>query len=83
MLKMLYEENPKYLADFFNNLGGENFGENIGVKFFQQEKRKSSVPDGLIIQRSFGVYIETKISDWFYNDQLERHLSALGDEDIF
>ena len=29
MLKMLYEENPKYLAEFFNNLGGENFGENM------------------------------------------------------
>jgi len=82
ILKMLYEENPKYLADFLSILGGEDFGENVGVKFYQQERKKSSVPDGLIIQKSFGIYIETKNFDWFYNAQLERHLDSLGDEDI-
>jgi len=82
ILKMLYEENPKFLAEFLNNLGGENFGENVGVKFYQQQRKKSSVPDGLIIQKSFGIYIETKNFDWFYDDQLDRHLSSLEGEDI-
>jgi len=82
ILKMLYEENPKFLAEFLNNLGGENFGENVGVKFLQQEKKKWSIPDGVIIQKSFSIYIETKNFNWFYDDQLENHLRALGEEEI-
>ena len=60
MLKMVYEENPKFLAEVLTSLVGEELGERIGVKFQQQAKKTSSVPDGLILQPAFTIYIETK-----------------------
>ena len=80
ILKMIYEENPKYLGGILSSLAGENLGDLVGVKFQQQEKRKASIPDGLILQKSFTIYIETKNYDWFYDDQLESHLDALSEE---
>jgi hypothetical protein len=79
-LKMIYEENPKFLAEILSGLIGYDMSEDVGVKFRQQERRQSSVPDGLISQKSFTVYIETKNFDWFYDEQLENHLRALNDE---
>lgn len=79
-LKMIYEENPKFLGEILSGLVGYDMSEDIGVKFRQQERRKNSVPDGLISQRSFMVYIETKNFDWFYDQQLENHLDALDVE---
>jgi len=79
-LKMIYEENPKFLAEILSGLVGYDMSEDVGVKFRQQERRLSSVPDGLISQRSFTVYVETKNFDWFYDEQLENHLNALNDE---
>jgi hypothetical protein len=74
ILKMLYEENPKFLAEVLATMIGEELGERIGVKFRQQEKKTASVPDGLIVQPAFTVYIETKNFDWFHRPQLENHL---------
>lgn len=78
VLKMLYEENPKFLGEVFSELIDEELGDLVGVQFRQQQKRKSSVPDGLIIQRPFALYIETKSFDWFYDKQLVNHLAALN-----
>src|SRR5579859_7903244 len=80
ILKMLYEENPKFLAEVLSSLVREDLGERIGVKFRQQEKKTASVPDGLILQPAFTIYIETKNFDWFYDTQLEKHLAALDQE---
>ena len=80
LLKMLYEENPKFLAEVMSTLIGEDVGERIGVNFSQQERKGSAIPDGLILQRAFTIYIETKNWDWFYQSQLERHLAALDAE---
>jgi len=80
LLKMLYEENPKFLAEVVSTLVGEDLGERIGVNFRQQERRDSSVPDGLILQPAFTIYIETKNWDWFHHEQLENHLAALNKE---
>ena len=80
LLKMLYEENPKFLAEVMSTLVGEDLGERIGVNFRQQERKNSSVPDGLILQPAFTIYIETKNWDWFYHEQLEKHLAALNEE---
>jgi hypothetical protein len=77
ILKMVYEENPKFLAEVLTTLVGEELGERIGVKFRQQEKKASSIPDGLILQPAFTIYIETKNVDWFYDAQLANHLAAL------
>jgi hypothetical protein len=80
ILKMLYEENPKFLAEALGSLIDPNIGHYIGVKFRQQEKRKHSIPDGLILQEACTIYIETKNYDWFYDSQLENHLQALDSE---
>ena len=45
-----------------------------------QEKSVDSIPDATITQESFKIVVETKMSDWFYEDQLLRHLNAFGDE---
>jgi hypothetical protein len=80
LLKMLYEENPKFLEEVMNELVGEDFGKDIGVRFSQQEHKVSSVPDGLILQSAFTIYIETKNWNWFQDEQLENHLAALDNE---
>ncbi|MHB9130415.1 MAG: hypothetical protein ACYDBB_04900 [Armatimonadota bacterium] len=77
LLKMVYEENPKLLADVLSSLVGENISENVGVKFLQQQKASKSVLDGVIVQEAFTIFIETKHFDWFYDNQLTRHLAAL------
>jgi hypothetical protein len=78
---MLYEENPKFLSEVISSLIDESTGNSVGVKFFQQQKREGSVPDGLIFQKSFTIYIETKNFNWFYDNQLERHLKELNKEE--
>lgn len=80
VLKMLYEENPKYLGEVLSSLVGEDVSGKIGVDFRQQERKVASIPDGLIIQSPITVYIETKNFDWFYDAQLEAHLKALATE---
>jgi hypothetical protein len=80
VLKMLYEENPKFLAEVMTTLVGEELGEQIGVRFRQQIHKTSSTPDGLIVQPAFAIYIETKNWDWFRDEQLEQHLSSLHKE---
>jgi hypothetical protein len=77
MLRMLYEENPKFLAEVLSTLVGEDLGQRIGVEFRQQEKQRGSTPDGLIVQQAFTIYLETKNFDWFYDAQLQRHLDGL------
>lgn len=56
ILKMIYEENPKFLGEVLSNLVDEDLGNLVGVRFQQQKNRKSSVPDGLIFQKPFTVY---------------------------
>lgn len=52
VLKALYEDNPKYLEEILITLLGENLGDLVGVKFKQQERKGTSVPDGLISQKA-------------------------------
>src|SRR5712692_5244314 len=82
IMKMLYEENPKYLAEVLAAICGEDMASHVGVSFRQQERRDTSVPDGLIVQPPFTIYIETKNYDWFYDAQLENHLAALDKEAV-
>ncbi len=78
---MLYEENPKFLAEVMTTLVGEELGGQIGVRFRQQVHKGSSIPDGLVLQSAFTIYIETKNWDWFYDGQLAHHLASLNRED--
>lgn len=80
LLSRLYS----YSADkFFRLLKSENFFNDAfepELIFNLQEKSMDSIPDATISQESFKIVVETKMSDWFKNDQLFRHLSAFGDE---
>ena len=80
ILKMLYEENPKFLSEVLSTIFGVELGDTIGVSFRQQEKKRRGTPDGVIGQRAFTIYIETKSFDWFYDEQIERHLADLAAE---
>ena len=80
MLRMLYQENPKLLSEVLVGILGEQSKIQVGVQFSQQISRGNAVPDGLISQSAFTIYIETKNYDWFYDEQLERHLEALDKE---
>lgn len=80
VLKLLYEENPKFLSEVISTIVDETVGNYVGVSFLQQQGKKTSVPDGLIRQMPFTIYIEAKNYDWFYDEQLEQHLRNLNDE---
>ena len=56
MLRMLYEENPKFLGQVLATLAGEDAGDQVGVQFRQQERKGTSVPDGLIFQPAFTLF---------------------------
>jgi len=77
MLKLVYEESPSLLGEVLSALVGQDVGDAVGVEFRQQEHKGASVPDGLIVQRPFEVYVETKQFDWFYDEQIAAHLGAL------
>lgn len=79
ILKMLYEENPKFLSETLSILLGESFSGNVGVQFAQQKKHREEkgIPDGEISQEPFSVLIETKLRNDFDEDQLVRHLNNL------
>ncbi|BAU15161.1 hypothetical protein LEP3755_57180 [Leptolyngbya sp. NIES-3755] len=77
ILKMLYEENPKFLSEVLSYLLDEEFSGIVGVKFFQQKRVKGCIPDGEIAQEPFSILIETKIGNNFGKQQLSAHLEAL------
>ena len=80
ILKMIYEENPKYLGEILGAIVGEDISNHVGVSFRQQERQATTVPDGLIVQLPLTIFIETKNWDWFYDEQLEGHLSSLDNK---
>ena len=72
-----------YSADkFFRLLKSEFFSGSFEpeIVFTLQEKNVDSIPDATITQPSFKVVVETKLSDWFYSDQLVNHLKSFRDE---
>lgn len=82
MLKLLYEENPKSFEEVISTLtSSQDFV--INPSFQQQVKKTSSIPDIVIEQKSFSIYFETKTFDWFYNDQIDRHLSGFKKENDY
>ncbi len=73
-----------YSADkfyqFLKDLCFSDVDFNPGTSFVLQSRGKDSVPDAEIGQSGFKILVETKLYDWFYQDQLERHLKKFGDE---
>ena len=79
LLSRLYAYSP---AKFFRLLKENFFSESFEpeLTFRLQEKGENSVLDAAIMQESFKIAVETKLSDWFYAQQLENHLQAFGNQ---
>lgn len=79
LLSRLY----RYSSDkFFRFLKSEFFSDSFEpeIVFKLQEKSVDSIPDATITQESFKIVVETKMSDGFNSDQLQRHLNSFNDE---
>lgn len=79
LLSRLYAYSP---SKFFQLLQSEYFTDSFipEITFDLQKRSGNSVPDAIIAQDSFKIVVETKLTDWFHNDQLWNHLSAFGNE---
>ena len=81
LLSRLYSYSPN---KFFQFLKEQYFGDirfEPELTFLLQDKGEESVPNATITQPSFKIVIETKMTDWFYKDQLLRHLSKFKNEE--
>lgn len=69
-------------SKFFRFLKSEFFSGSFEpeIVFNLQEKSVDSIPDATITQESFKIVVETKLTDWFYEEQLMKHLKSFGDE---
>ena len=79
IMKMIYEDNPKGFEEVLVALTEGKTDINLGPKFKQQLRKQKSIPDLVILQDPIAIFFENKLSNWFYNDQVERHISAFGE----
>lgn len=78
MLKMVYEESPCQFEEVLTTLTNNDRKLQVGPIFTQQKKVKNSIPDLAITQKSFSVFFENKLSDWFYTEQLIKYMANIG-----
>ena len=81
MLSRLYNYNADKFFSMLNSLilGQDDTPE---ITFELQVVGDESVPDAIISQKSFKIVVETKLHNQFYQNQLERHLTQFGTEEI-
>ena len=80
MLKLVYQENPRLLYQLLDFLfEGEAEVPFVGPIFEQQKAKSKSIPDLEIKQESFQILVETKLTDWYHEDQLENHIAGFSD----
>lgn len=79
LLSRLYNHSPYKFYTFLQ----ENYTNEIDMRpdFIMQTGTKESIPDAIISQKSFKIVVEAKTTDWFYTDQLIRHLNSFDNED--
>ncbi|WP_319370583.1 hypothetical protein [uncultured Ilyobacter sp.] len=80
LFSRLYYDSIHKFNDFLSNLM-ESEDISVGLRFSQQDKNGSSVPDGSFGQPSFKVVIETKLHNKFDESQLINHLKAFSNEE--
>lgn len=78
LMKILYEDSPKKFEELLATLLKTDTNIVVGPIFTQQTKAKKSIPDLAITQKSFSIFFETKTSDWFYEDQIIRHIEGFN-----
>ena len=80
LISRLYMYSPN---KFFQFLREQFFGDiefEPEISIILQEKGEESIPDATIMQQSFKLVVETKLSDWFYKEQLIKHLGKFNNE---
>jgi hypothetical protein len=75
ILRRFYDESPFKLERVLSALIEAELG--IGLQFEQQVSGSSSVPDALISQPAFNLFVETKRGATLDEDQIERHLDTI------
>lgn len=75
MCRHLYQHNAARFEQFLNSVIGDEKLE-IGLVFEQQVRADKSVPDGVISQKPFNLYIEAKLDGKLDRDQIFRHLQS-------
>jgi len=78
LMKMLYEDSPRRFEELLATLLKTDTNIIVGPTFTQQTKAEKSIPDLAITQKSFSVFFETKTTDWFYEDQINRHIASFN-----
>lgn len=78
LMKMLYEESPRKFEELLAALLKTDTNILVGPTFTQQTKTVKSIPDLAITQKSFSVFFETKTTDWFYEEQINRHIAGFN-----
>lgn len=80
MFRHLYQHNAARFEKFLHSITDDD-SLKIGPIFTQQERRDQSVPDGLISQHPFNLYIEAKLDGTLDKDQILRHLEGIKNND--
>lgn len=80
LLSRLYSYSTNKFYRLLNDLFFGEEGFDPELQFVIQDYGKDSIPDATITQESFKLVIETKTTDWFYKEQLLKHLSKFDDE---
>jgi hypothetical protein len=75
VLRYLYQAAPMKLEQVLGSILETT--PTIGLTFGQQIKGKHSVPDALISQKPLRMFIETKLGDGLWRDQIERHIASI------
>lgn len=80
MCRHLYQHNTARFEKLLNSIIGDERLE-IGLVFEQQVRADKSVPDGVVSQKPFNLYIEAKLDGKLDKDQILRHLQSAKDND--
>ncbi len=80
MMKTIYENSPKNFEEILTTILPNEINLIVGTRFQQQTKQRKSIPDLAITQRSFSIFFETKLSDWFYEEQIRRHITSFDNK---
>ncbi|WP_022730045.1 hypothetical protein [Fodinicurvata sediminis] len=76
MLRHVYRLSPFKLEQILNSMVGEEVIE-VGPRFTQQRRAAYSVPDCVIEQASFHIYVEAKLDCPLSEQQLDAHLLSI------
>ncbi|ERP30663.1 hypothetical protein [Chitinivibrio alkaliphilus] len=74
----IYEYSTERASKLLSEITGESI--EIGIEINQQERSGNSVPDGIVLQRSFKILIESKVDAGVDKNQLLRHSESFSNE---